>query len=46
MGIYRKSACNKSGREIWKIGRGFHDALMGFWNLPYDLLFDFGLVSA
>lgn len=30
MGIYRKLACNVIDRGIWKIGRGFNDALMRF----------------
>lgn len=30
MGISRKLACNVIDRGIWKIGRGFNDALMRF----------------
>ena len=46
MGILRKWILRMSEQEIWKIGRGYKSTLMGFWNLRYDLLFDFGLVSA
>ena len=46
MGIYRKLALIVIDWGIWKIGRGFNDALMEFLNLPYDLLFDYGLGSA
>ncbi len=46
MGISWKSVLSVSEQEIWEIGRGFNNVLMVFWNLPYDLLFDFGLVSA